>query len=94
MTFSYCAAIAGTLVQLSASSSCALSAEAPPKDGTTFPPSAWTAAMPFAYVPTGCFWLPFQSTVHEPGLAVCRNASVMYRAPEARDVAASVSAGH
>jgi hypothetical protein len=41
--------------------------------------------------PTGCLVLPFQYTVHVPGLAVCRNASVMYFAPDAADVLASVS---
>ncbi len=45
MTFSYWPAMAAVLWQLSASSSSALSAEAPPKDGTMFPPAACTASM-------------------------------------------------
>ena len=48
MTFSYCPAILLTLWQLSAISSSALSALAPPKDGTTFPPARCTAAIPAA----------------------------------------------
>jgi hypothetical protein len=42
-------------------------------------------------LPTGIVGSPFQSTVHDPGFAVCRNASVRNFAPEAFAVAARVS---
>lgn len=48
--------------------------------------------MPAAYaLPTGIDRSPFQPTVHDPGFAVCRNASVRYFAPDALDVAARAS---
>jgi hypothetical protein len=69
--------MAGTLVQLSASSVPVVSAVNPPKDGMTFPPCAWMAAMslPKLAAPMGWAVLPSQSATQDPAVAVCRNAS-------------------
>src|SRR5450755_1565886 len=59
----------------------------------TLPPLAWIAAMSLPNVATETGWLvsPFQYAVHEPALAVCRNAKVRYLAPDCWDRVAGLS---
>src|SRR5881398_3437907 len=87
MTFSKAAAIALTLVQLSASSVPVLSAVKPPNDGTTSPPLLRMALMsaPNVEDATGMPGSPLHSGVHDPTDAVCRNASVRCLAPDCWD---------
>src|ERR1700674_3492116 len=81
-TFSYAAAIAGTLVQLSAISVPEWSALNPPKEGMTSPPAARILAMSVPCVDQATGAVPFQVMVHEPREGVCRKAIVRYFAPD------------
>src|SRR5206468_12287914 len=85
-----------TLVQLSAISVPVSSAVNPPNDGMTSPPADRIVAMsaPNVDVETGMPASPFHNGVHEPRLAVCRNAMVRYRAPDCWDRVAGLSPVH
>src|SRR3954452_3625632 len=88
MTCSYAEAIELTVAHESPISVPPWSADQPPNDGTTSPPSARSEAMSLAY---GAFWgfagrvralSPSQASVHDVLLSVSRKARVKYRAPD------------